>query len=134
MRNQILSELVICSETVICSKPFDRNFNILSMPNDIKQLVKAVKNKDTKKLKANPIFIIQLIFSSVLLAFCLIALFTRRFKDNETILWSVITGILGTYAPTSHINEPKPAALPPVPNLNTREKSEDYGSVDYYSV
>jgi hypothetical protein len=107
---------------------------------DIKQLVKAVKDKDTKKLKANPIFIIQLIFSSVLMAFCLIALFTRRFKDNETILWSVITGILGTYAPTSHINDPKPPAgintsIPPVPMLGMREKEEEYDeSVDYYSA
>lgn len=113
------------------------------MPNDIKQLVKAVKEKDTKKLKANPIFIIQLIFSSVLMVFCLIALFARRFRDNETILWSVITGILGTYAPTSHINEPKQPQSPPsssstdtsiptMPNLNMREMEDN--SVDYYSV
>jgi hypothetical protein len=114
--------------------------------NDLKQLAKAVKNKDINKLKSNPIFILQFLFSFIILLFCIVSLLLRRFKDNETILWSIMMGILGTYTPTSHLNDSKQAtsqtqSTNPIPTLTMRDKKNNddnsalqTSSVDYYSV
>lgn len=97
---------------------------------DIKKLYEAAKAKDSKKLKANPIFLTQFFFSFITLVFCMGALISRRFKDNETILWSLLWGILGTYCPTAHMdNKPAPApssAPPPLTRERENNNDQDY--------
>ena len=110
---------------------------------EVGKLAKTIKEKDTKKLKANPLFITQFLFSFLTLLFCMGALITRRFKDNETILWSILWGILGTYVPTAHMNDKKDAgtstntgAVPAVPGLRRKKDNErdEYDDYEYSYV
>lgn len=102
---------------------------------DIKKLYEAAKAKDGKKIKANPIFLTQFLFSFLTLIFCMGALVSRRFKDNETILWSLLWGILGTYCPTAHMdNKPATPATPAVPPLSRDTNSDSFDGNSSRSV
>jgi hypothetical protein len=101
---------------------------------DLTEIGEAVKTKNVKAIKSNPKFVVQTAVSLLILTACIVMLFYDKFKDQQTILWSTISGILSSYVPTAGFDKPHPPTpqpIPEIPTLRERGKKTEFKDEDY---
>lgn len=75
---------------------------------DYSEIITTTKTKNLNSIKSNPAFIAQTFICIAVLISCLIMLNKSSYKDQSTILWSVISSIIGAYTPTASFKNSTP--------------------------